>query len=618
MVGRVAAPPGPLQHQLQLLAHPRLADELAQVPRPQRGLDLDVLRLRGRRQLAHGAPARVSGSGRSPGPAQAAVEGGAQQRCWRRRPGGRARSSAASTAASAGLAVKPEPDQRLHHLRRGAGCRRCSAAAGAAAGAAGAPTLSLSSSTMPLGHLGPDARHPGQRLDLAAGQRAAQRVRVEHGEHGQRQPRPDPGHRLQQREQLALARRRRTRTGSASPPAPPAWWPAGPARRGAARPAWPGWRARPARPRRPRPRRGPGRSDSTSPRTELIIVPPGHGAAPGPPRPAGPGARGPARPSGPGPGPSGPASGPANSGRWPAPARRRRRPGAGPAASPSSRVTMAVTCSLPARPCPVTAALTSLGVWKRDRQPGPRGEQRDHPAGLRGAHHGAHVALAEHPLDGHHVRPVPLRSTPRRRSPISAQPALDRQVGRGAHDVDGHAADRPAAAAVDHAEAAPGQPRVDAEHPHPRSLPRTAVRRAEATGDEAGRPTGAPPAPGEHPCPVRAALGCTDRRRPLPSDHAGSGGRAGGCRGDTVDLRAPRPARRGHVRGGVHPIWRRSSLPAAPGVLARRRGRGTSWWATRATAPTGIGPAYRFTVEDSVYVQPEATGGGSARGCWPA
>ena len=43
MVGRVAAAPGPLEHQRQLLADPGLADELGEVAGPQAGLDLELL-----------------------------------------------------------------------------------------------------------------------------------------------------------------------------------------------------------------------------------------------------------------------------------------------------------------------------------------------------------------------------------------------------------------------------------------------------------------------------------------------------------------------------------------------------------------------------------------------
>ena len=55
--------------------------------------------------------------------------------------------------------------------------------------------------------------------------------------------------------------------------------------------------------------------------------------------------------------------------RWPARAHRRRRPGAAGRVTRSSRVTIAVTWSLPARPLPVTAALTSLGVCRATGSP---------------------------------------------------------------------------------------------------------------------------------------------------------------------------------------------------------------------------------------------------------
>ena len=68
VVGRVAAPPRPLQHQRQLLAHPGLPDELGERPRPQAGLDLQLLRLRGGRQLSHDAPVHPQATGRTSHP----------------------------------------------------------------------------------------------------------------------------------------------------------------------------------------------------------------------------------------------------------------------------------------------------------------------------------------------------------------------------------------------------------------------------------------------------------------------------------------------------------------------------------------------------------------------
>ena len=194
---------------------------------------------------------------------------------------------------------------------------------------------------------------------------------------------PDPAGGLQQLEQLLARRRRRSRRGSASPPGRPGWWPAGPAAptRSAAR--VPGRTAR-RRPTPPTSTTAPsGPIAATTPRTLAIIVAPPRSCAAS----AGRGqlGRGCRR---------------ATRGRWPAPARRRRRPAraARPAAAAGS--TMAVTCALSAWPEPVTAALTSLGRVRLHRQPGPRAGQHRDRAGLRGAHHGADVVLAEHPLDG--------------------------------------------------------------------------------------------------------------------------------------------------------------------------------------------------------------------------
>ena len=59
----------------------------------------------------------------------------------------------------------------------------------------------------------------------------------------------------------------------------------------------------------------------------------------------------------------------ARSGRWRSRPRRRRRPARGGPGSRSSRVTIAVTCALSARPLPVTAALTSVGVCRATGMP---------------------------------------------------------------------------------------------------------------------------------------------------------------------------------------------------------------------------------------------------------
>jgi len=102
---------------------------------------------------------------------------------------------------------------------------------------------------------------------------------------------------------------------------------------------------------------------------------------------------------------------------------------------------------------------------EHDRHAAPRGTQRDHPARLRRAHHGAHVVLGEHPLHGDHVGTVPIAELLERVGEPE-QPGGHVELGRGAHHLDRDTAHRPPRAAVDHAEPAAGQPRVNAEHPH--------------------------------------------------------------------------------------------------------------------------------------------------------
>ena len=149
--------------------------------------------------------------------------------------------------------------------------------------------------------------------------------------------------------------------------------------------------------------------------------------------------------------------------------------GRGASASASSRVTMAVTCALPARPSPVTAALTSLGVWKATGSPARAASSATTPDACA-------VPITVRTFCWLKTRSIATDVGPVALDPLldgladGEQPPLDRHVGGAAHDVDGDAADLPPAAAVDHAEAAPGQPRVDAEHPHPPLPPRTVVR----------------------------------------------------------------------------------------------------------------------------------------------
>ena len=63
------------------------------------------------------------------------------------------------------------------------------------------------------------------------------------------------------------------------------------------------------------------------------------------------------------------------------------------------RVTMAVTWALSARPLPVTAALTSVGVCMASGRPSRAAAQHRDGGGLRGAHDPLDVGLGEDPLD---------------------------------------------------------------------------------------------------------------------------------------------------------------------------------------------------------------------------
>jgi hypothetical protein len=98
------------------------------------------------------------------------------------------------------------------------------------------------------------------------------------------------------------------------------------------------------------------------------------------------------------------------------------------------------------------------------RQPAPRGAGDRDRAGLRGAHHRADVLLAEHPLHGHRVGPA--RVQPGLDLGLDReQPGRDVLVGRRPDDPDPDHGQRPARCALDHADAAPGQPGIDPQHP---------------------------------------------------------------------------------------------------------------------------------------------------------
>ncbi|GAB3360472.1 hypothetical protein GCM10027452_25600 [Micromonospora halotolerans] len=103
-------------------------------------------------------------------------------------------------------------------------------------------------------------------------------------------------------------------------------------------------------------------------------------------------------------------------------------------------------------------------------QAGPRPGEHGDPAGLGRAHHGADVVLTEDPLDGHGVGAV-LGDQVGERA-VQVQQA-QRQVvaGVGVDHVVGDQGAGTARHALDHADPAPGQPRVDAQHAHAASSP---------------------------------------------------------------------------------------------------------------------------------------------------
>ena len=117
-----------------------------------------------------------------------------------------------------------------------------------------------------------------------------------------------------------------------------------------------------------------------------------------------------------------------------------------------------------------------------DRPVGLGGGERGDPGGLRGAHGRALVVLGEDPLDRHDVRPVLAQQ--RGHGGVQLQQAqLQVELGHRADHADADRGGPGAGAPVDHAPPAPGEARVDAEHPHevPPSQP-------NACSTEANRP----------------------------------------------------------------------------------------------------------------------------------
>ena len=288
VVRRPAPAHGALEHQLELLARPRLADELGQRARPQRrlGLPLLVAGLRATRR-ASWPSARVAPSPGQRARSNAARSCPAQQLDRLPQQHGdltapvaaicsSATGASAATAPSASLPVQPRPTSAgapgpataprrpssRRRPRRRRGVRR------------GAPIRSRSSRTS---RSAPFLPMPGTRMSVLTSpidDRAAHLARRVHGQHRLGQPRARRRSRSAAARTAAARRRRRSRTGSASPRARPGWSPAGPPPPPAAGRWCPGVHCT-ARPTPPTSTTAPsGETAATRPRTLAIIGPP--------------------------------------------------------------------------------------------------------------------------------------------------------------------------------------------------------------------------------------------------------------------------------------------------------------------------------------------------------
>src|SRR5262245_13945660 len=105
------------------------------------------------------------------------------------------------------------------------------------------------------------------------------------------------------------------------------------------------------------------------------------------------------------------------------------------------------------------------------RQAGLWGGQHGHRAGLRRTHHGAHVVLTEHALDGDRIRLV-LTYQVRETAIEMQQPLGELIIGVAVHHVVSDQRARPARFAFDDADAAAGEAGIDTEHAHDRLPPK--------------------------------------------------------------------------------------------------------------------------------------------------
>jgi hypothetical protein len=95
----------------------------------------------------------------------------------------------------------------------------------------------------------------------------------------------------------------------------------------------------------------------------------------------------------------------------------------------------------------------------------PGGHQHRNARGLCGAHHGLHIVLGKNPFDGDSCWPVPGNPTFDRLFDRH-EPACHIQVGGRTHDIHRYQQWLTPGNAVDHAQTASGQARVDPQHPH--------------------------------------------------------------------------------------------------------------------------------------------------------
>ena len=220
-------------------------------------------------------------------------------------------------------------------------------------------------------------------------------------------------------------------------------------------------------------------------------------------------------------------------------ARRPRRAASGSRARLSSRVTIICTAALSARPSPVTASFTSLGLYCTTGTPARAAATSASPLACPTDIAVRAFDLEQHPLDRDRRRAGSRRPAPRARRRARADArAADRRAGCGSRRSRARASRLPLA--DDDAVAAARETGVDARAPGPRGRTQDRTRGSMLRGSAGRRPRRI-----SDRGRAAGARARTARSAPMPIGHEALGGRRARPR------RAGRPARPPATRSGA-------------------------------------------------------------------